>query len=217
MPPLPRAVCRCGACRRPFGEPLDSAFFDARTGMAAFSIDILVYELPLTIRNRAARMVLCCAPGRSSQQLKLYVGAWLRPLMKPARFRCSCCPAPVNRSIRSCACCGWAAAAVMPAVYMVASSQPGGSEPDRVHAFGADDLGRLRAPDRAPRLGRRQFAHRGRAVRENPEAGGNLVGDAELLKDICHVNSGGRGLGIGHEDRVGGQQSLAQVSGILDG
>jgi hypothetical protein len=31
------------------------------------------------------------------------------------------------------------------------------------------------------------------------------------------VNSGRRGFGIGHVDRVGGQQGLAQVSGIPDG
>ena len=162
-------------------------------------------------------MVLCCAPGRLLQQLELYVGAWLRPLMKPARCRCSCCPAPVNRSIRSCACCGWAAATVMPAVYMVASSQPGGSEPDKVTPLVlmisvdcVHPIGRRASDAASSRIAVAPF---GKILRR----AGNLVGDAELIKDICNVNSGRRGFGIRHEDRVGRQQNLAQISGILDG
>src|SRR6185436_15304592 len=116
--------------------------------------------------------------------------------MKPARFRCSCCAAPVNKAIRSCACCRWAAAAVMPAVYMVASSQPGGSEPDRV-----TPLVLMISVDCVHPLGRRQFAHRSCTVRGDLEPAGNLVGDAESIKDICNMNSGCRGFGVRHENR----------------
>jgi hypothetical protein len=59
------------AIRRTIG----SVFFDARTGMTAFSIDILVYELALTIRNRAALRFCAVRPERLIQQLERYVGA----------------------------------------------------------------------------------------------------------------------------------------------
>jgi long-chain acyl-CoA synthetase len=44
-----------------------------------------------------------------------------------------------------------------------------------------------------------------------------FIDNAEPLKDVCNVNSGRRGLGVRHEDRVGGEQDLAQISGIPDG
>src|SRR6266702_920513 len=49
----------------------------------------------------------------------------------------------------------------------------------QLDAAGADDLGRLRATDRPRRIRRCQFAHRGCAVREDPEPGGDVVADAE--------------------------------------
>ena len=42
--------------------------------------------------------------------------------------------------------------------------------------------------------------------------GGDLVGDAELVQDFCDMNSGRRGLGVRHEDRVRSQQRIAQIA-----
>ena len=50
--------------------------------------------------------------------------------MKPARLRSSRAPTLVSKSISACASSAFAACVVTAAVYMVASSQPGGSDPD---------------------------------------------------------------------------------------
>src|SRR5882757_1159521 len=82
--------------------------------------------------------------------------------------------------------------------------------------LGADDLSRLRAADWTLCVRIRQFTHGGRAVRENPEPGSDLVSDAKLRKDFCDVNPGRRGYRVRHEDRIRCQQALAQLYGILD-
>src|SRR5260221_12533060 len=93
--------------------------------MFAFSIDILVYELALTNPKVGLDATLHGVVFAILRQRH-----FLTP-MKAAGSRWSRCPAPVNRPIRAEACDGWAAFVVIPAVYMVASSHPGGSDPDR--------------------------------------------------------------------------------------
>ena len=99
---------------------------------------------------------------------------------------------------------------------MVASSQPGGSDPDRttpsvlmISVDCVQPIG-LAASDC------RQMAHRGRAVRIDLEPGRDLVGDAELLQHFRDVNPGRRRLGVRNEDRIRREQRRAQARGIVD-
>ncbi len=135
---------------------------------------------------------------------------------KPARARCSRASALVSSSISAWACSACAALVVTPAVYMVASSQPFGSDPDS-----STPLVEMISVDCVQPIGRfavrrRKLPHRRRAIRIDFQPHGDFIGDTKLRQYLGDMNAGGRGLDIRYEDRIRRKKRRAQIIGIPD-